>query len=101
LQDTWNELSRRDQIKQALAANLATQAELLAAGYNSNPMRLASYLEKGGDSWRTLIPAETQMYLQIYSAVDSLVPRGSTSTDAQGETLASSRTIASDSVATD
>ncbi|MDT7542539.1 MAG: hypothetical protein QOE33_2443 [Acidobacteriota bacterium] len=72
LQDTWDGLSRREQIKQALATNLATQAELLAAGYNSNPMRLASYLEKGGSSWRTLIPAETQMYLQIYAAVDRL-----------------------------
>jgi hypothetical protein len=74
MQGTWDDLARRDQIKQALATNLATQAELLAAGYNSNPMRLASYLEKGGTSWRTLIPAETQMYLQIYAAVDRLVP---------------------------
>jgi hypothetical protein len=101
LQDTWDDLSRREQIKQALASNLATQAELLAAGYNSNPMRLASYLEKGGSSWRTLIPAETQMYLQIYAAVDSLVPRGAISPDAQGESLASSHAVAGDAVATD
>jgi hypothetical protein len=72
IQDTWNNLSKRDQIKQALDSKLATQAELLAAGYNSNPTRLADYLKRGGDSWRTLIPAETQMYLQIYSAVDQL-----------------------------
>jgi hypothetical protein len=72
IQGTWDDLARRDQIKHALDAKLATQAELLAAGYNSNPTRLASYLERGGSSWRTLIPAETQMYLQIYSAVDQL-----------------------------
>jgi hypothetical protein len=101
LQDTWNELTHRERIKQALASNLATQAELLAAGYNSNPMRLASYLEKGGSSWRTLIPAETQMYLQIYAAVDSLVPSGSPAQSTQGETIASSLAAASGSVAAD
>jgi hypothetical protein len=73
IQDTWDDLARRDQIKQALASGIATQAELLAAGYNSNPMKLADYLERGGDSWRTLIPAETKMYLRIYAAVDALV----------------------------
>ena len=30
-------------------------------------------LKRGGDSWRTLIPRETQMYLQIYKSFDSLV----------------------------
>jgi hypothetical protein len=74
IQDTWDDLSKRDQIKQALDTHVATQAELLAAGYNSNPMRLASYLERGGAEWRTLIPAETQMYLQIYASVDQLAP---------------------------
>jgi hypothetical protein len=74
IQDTWNDLSRQDEIKQALDAHLATQAELLAAGYNSNPLRLASYLERGGAGWRTLIPAETQIYLQIYASVDQLAP---------------------------
>ncbi|MDT7603289.1 MAG: hypothetical protein QOF61_1286 [Acidobacteriota bacterium] len=74
IQDTWNDLSRRDEIKQALDTHRATQAELLAAGYNSNPMRLASYLERGGAEWRSLIPAETQMYLQIYASVDQLAP---------------------------
>ena len=74
IQDTWDNLSQRDQIKQALDTHLATQAELLAAGYNSNPMRLADYLARGGTEWRTLIPAETQMYLQIYASVDQLAP---------------------------
>ena len=71
MRDSWRDLARREQIKGALASGLATQAELLAAGYNSNPARLASYLERGGTGWRTLIPAETQMYLQIYAAVDA------------------------------
>jgi hypothetical protein len=92
MQGTWDDLTRRDQIKQALATNLATQAELLAAGYNSNPLRLASYLEKGGSSWRTLIPAETQMYLQIYAAVDRLVP-GDAFTSLQNDSVASSSAV--------
>ena len=33
-------------------------------------MRLAKYLSRGGTAWRTLIPRETQMYLQIYAAFD-------------------------------
>jgi hypothetical protein len=73
MQGTWDDLLKHEEIRQALATNLATQAELLAAGYNSNPMRLHLYLERGGENWRTLIPAETQMYLRIYASVDALV----------------------------
>ncbi|HVF87579.1 MAG TPA: hypothetical protein VM866_08305, partial [Pyrinomonadaceae bacterium] len=62
-----------DQIRQALDSQTATQAELLAAGYNSNPARLSVYLERGGAGWRTLIPRETQMYLRIYESVESHV----------------------------
>src|SRR5882762_9288736 len=54
----------------ALRSGIATKAELLAAGYNSNPVRLPVYLKNGGAEWRTLIPTETQMYLAIYSSVD-------------------------------
>jgi hypothetical protein len=73
MQSTWDDLLKREQVRQALAANVATQTELLAAGYNSNPTRLHLYLERGGTNWRMLIPAETQMYLRIYASVDSLV----------------------------
>ena len=71
MQDTWNTLQHSDEVKQALAAHTATEADLLAAGYNSNPNRLSAYLKRGGAGWRTLIPAETKMYLRIYAAVDS------------------------------
>ena len=74
MQDTWNNLARQEEITRALDSQLATKAELLAAGYNSNPTRLASYIKRGDADWRSLIPSETQMYLQIYAAVDSLVP---------------------------
>lgn len=74
MQDTWDDLTCEEEVRQALTAQLATPAELLAAGYNSNPDRLAGYLARGGTEWRTLIPLETQMYLRIYAAVDSLVP---------------------------
>ncbi|HEX3558918.1 MAG TPA: hypothetical protein VHU19_06930 [Pyrinomonadaceae bacterium] len=72
MQDTWDGLSKEDEVAGALKSGVATQAELLAAGYNSNPMRLAKYLARGGTGWRTLVPRETQMYLQIYAAFDGL-----------------------------
>ncbi|HYH84192.1 MAG TPA: hypothetical protein VEX60_01850 [Pyrinomonadaceae bacterium] len=70
MQDTWDDLLKSDDVAAALAAGVATQPELLAAGYNSNPTRLPKYLRKGGDGWRALIPEETKMYLRIYSAVE-------------------------------
>jgi hypothetical protein len=74
MQDTWNDLTANDEVKTALDSKTATPAELLAAGYNSNAARLPGYLRRGGDGWRTLIPRETQMYLQIYKSFESLVP---------------------------
>lgn len=73
MQETWNGLVRQNEVKRALDSQEATQAELLAAGYNSNPARLALYLKRGGSGWRSLIPRETQMYLQIYASVDQQV----------------------------
>ncbi|HEX8282141.1 MAG TPA: hypothetical protein VF588_02250 [Pyrinomonadaceae bacterium] len=74
MQDTWNDLALNQEVLDALANKTATRAELAAAGYNSNPARLPLYLRRGGAGWRTLIPRETQMYLQIYSSVEGLVP---------------------------
>ena len=74
MQDTWNDLVANDEVQYALSAKLATQTELLAAGYNSNAAKLPSYLKRGGSAWRTLIPRETQMYLQIYKSFESLIP---------------------------
>jgi hypothetical protein len=81
MQDTWNEMIANDEVKYALAAKTATPSELLAAGYNSNAAKLPGYLKRGGDSWRILIPRETQMYLQIYKSFDSLVPIQNRATD--------------------
>ena len=74
MRDTWNDLAANSEVQYALNAKLATQTELLAAGYNSNAARLPGYLKRGGSSWRTLIPRETQMYLQIYQNFESLMP---------------------------
>lgn len=73
MQDTWKGLVQQGEVKRALESHEATQAELLAAGYNSNPARLARYLKRGGSAWRALIPQETKMYLQIYASVDQQV----------------------------
>lgn len=72
MQGTWNDLLRSPEVRDALSTGIATQPELVAAGYNSNPARLPSYLRRGGADWRSLIPAETQMYLAIYGALDYL-----------------------------
>ncbi|HUE81028.1 MAG TPA: hypothetical protein VMM84_02860 [Pyrinomonadaceae bacterium] len=74
MRDTWNDLAANSEVQYALNAKLATQTELLAAGYNSNAARLPGYLRRGGSNWRTLIPRETQMYLQIYKNFESLMP---------------------------
>lgn len=74
MQGTWNDLVQSPDVTDALSTGIATQAELVAAGYNSNAARLPSYIRRGGDAWRTLIPRETQMYLQIYKSLESLVP---------------------------
>jgi len=74
MQDTWNDLASNEDVQAALAEKLATQKELLAAGYNSNAARLPSYIRRGGTEWRTLIPRETQVYLQIFKTHEGLVP---------------------------
>ena len=70
MNDTWNGLANSSEVRDAVNSGIATKPELLAAGYNSNPTRLPRYLKEGGAGWRSLIPAETQMYLTIYGAVD-------------------------------
>jgi hypothetical protein len=74
MQDTWNDLAASEDVQYALNAKLATQTELLAAGYNSNAAKLPLYIRRGGAEWRTLIPRETQIYLQIYRTLESLAP---------------------------
>ena len=71
MQRTWDDLYRSATVRDALASGIATQTELVAAGYNSNPARLPGYLQRGGAQWRTLIPNETQMYLRIYAALEN------------------------------
>jgi hypothetical protein len=83
MHDTWNDLTANDEVKYALGAKIATPSELLAAGYNSNAAKLPLYLRRGGDGWRTLIPRETQMYLQIYKSFENLVPIASRTAPAQ------------------
>ena len=74
MQDTWNELSANMDVQALLTAKQATQAEIVAAGYNSNSAKLPGYIRRAGVGWRSLIPRETQLYLQIYQSVDSLMP---------------------------
>jgi hypothetical protein len=72
--DTWKLLSASDDVNAALTAGIATWPELMSAGYNSNPAKLPRYIRQGGSAWRTLIPRETQMYLQIYRSLESSIP---------------------------
>jgi hypothetical protein len=72
MQDTWNELYANEDVKYALNAKIATPSEILAAGYNSNAAKLPGYIRRGNAGWKSLIPRETQMYLQIYKSFESL-----------------------------
>ena len=103
INDTWEFLQSQDEVKQALSSGTATKIELLAAGYNSNPYRLPKYLANGGSGWRSLIPAETQMYLSIYQSVDSYV-EFDRATNSIGETaslaVSPSASLASEATAT-
>ncbi len=74
MQMTWSDITTSETINYAMQTGIATPAQLMAAGYNSNPSRLASYINRGGANWTNLIPRETQMYLQIYSSLDRFVP---------------------------
>ena len=73
MQDTWNDLSANEDVQSAIAAQQATPTEIIAAGYNSNAAKIPGYIRRGGAGWRSLIPRETQIYLQIYQSLDSLM----------------------------
>lgn len=71
---TWNDLIASPTVAGALESGIATQEQLMAAGYNSNPARLAGYINRGGANWTSLIPRETKIYLQIYDSIEKHVP---------------------------
>lgn len=78
MQMTWNDLSASPTVTNALQTAIATQEHLMAAGYNSNPAKLAGYISRGGERWTSLIPRETQIYLQIWDTLErtvALTPR--------------------------
>ena len=73
MQMTWDDLIARPTIVEALSSGIATQEQLMSAGYNSNPSRLAGYIDRGGPAWTNLIPRETQIYLRIYESLERAV----------------------------
>lgn len=74
MQRTWNDLIASPTVSGAVLNGIATQEQLMAAGYNSNPARLAGYINRGGENWTNLIPRETRIYLQIYDSIEKYVP---------------------------
>lgn len=74
MQMTWNDLNASPTITGALQSGIATQEQLMAAGYNSNPAKLSGFINRGGNGWTNLIPRETKIYLQIYEALTRAVP---------------------------
>lgn len=71
---TWDDLIKSPTVMDAYMSGIATQEQLMAAGYNSNPARLAGYIKRGGENWTSLIPRETKIYLQIYDSIERFVP---------------------------
>ena len=74
MQMTWNDMVANSTIRSAMASGIATQEQLMAAGYNSNPARIPKYIRRGGAGWTRLIPRETKIYLRIYKSVEQFVP---------------------------
>ena len=74
MQMTWNDLISNPTVYEAVQNKIATPAELMSAGYNSNPAKLPAYIKRGGANWRNLIPRETQIYLQVNASMNNLVP---------------------------
>ncbi|MGI9056394.1 MAG: hypothetical protein ACR2F2_11395 [Pyrinomonadaceae bacterium] len=74
MQMTWNDLIASPTVFDALQNGIATDEQLMAAGYNSNPARLAGYIRRGGAGWTNLIPRETKIYLQINESLNRFVP---------------------------
>jgi hypothetical protein len=73
MKDTWDDLLANEDVQAAITAKQATPSELMAAAYNSNAAKLPGYIRRAGAGWRTLIPRETQIYLQIYQSLDVLM----------------------------
>ncbi len=59
-------------VNDAIDTGLATEEELMAAGYNSNPVNIPKKLAYGKD-WKYYLPKETQVYLSILHALDSSI----------------------------
>jgi len=74
MQMTWSELLSSQTVADAIESGIATPAELMSAGYNSNPAKLPGYIRRGGANWKNLIPRETKIYLQINASMDRYVP---------------------------
>ena len=74
MQMTWNDLVSNDTVYKAIQDGIATPAQLMAAGYNSNPARLSGYIRRGGANWVNLIPRETKIYLEINESMDKYFP---------------------------
>lgn len=62
-------------VNDAIDTGLATEEELMAAGYNSNPVNVPKKLSYG-KGWKYYLPRETQVYLSILHALDSSVTTG-------------------------
>src|SRR5215203_6151568 len=74
IQMTYNDLVANQTVFNSIQSGIATEAELMSAGYNSNPAKLAGYIRRGGANWKNLIPRETQIYLQINDSINRFVP---------------------------
>ncbi len=78
MQDTWNDLVANEEVQAGLDSKQIAPHELMAAGYNSNAAKIPGYIRRGGmTGWKTLIPRETQIYLQIYHSLETLMKANS------------------------
>lgn len=65
----------KEQVIEAIKNGIATEEELMAAGYNSNPVNVPRRLSYG-KYWKYYLPKETKVYLSILHALDSSITTG-------------------------
>jgi hypothetical protein len=75
MQRTWTDLVASPTVADAFSSGVRFAGSVDGCGdINSNPAKIAGYINRGGDSWTSLIPRETKIYLQIYDALEKNVP---------------------------
>jgi hypothetical protein len=85
-----NYFSDQNSVTTAIDNNQATIEEIMAAGYNSNPVRVPGKL-RAGSYWKSTLPRETQIYLTILRSYAPEITTEFTRSTTDASTIATDR----------